>query len=105
MRQVYIIFNLIYDLTINSAGKRCPIDHNKEETLAGSKNFEHSFGSIATDKLEMMIKMFRCYVSIKLELDKKIRSKVNFLLLFKCFYIYTQTECYKQGLSASFKLA
>jgi len=105
MRQVYIIFILIYNLTQNSAGERRPMDANEEETLAGGKNFEHSFGSVATGKLEMMIKMFRRYVSIKPELDKKIGSKVNFLLLFNCFYIYTQTECHKQGLSTSFELA
>ena len=79
-------------MTINSAGERCSMNPNKEETLAGGKNFEHSFGSVATSKLEMMIKMFHHYVSIKPELDKKIGSKVNFLLSFKCFYIYTQNR-------------
>ena len=62
---------------------------NKEETLAGGKNFEHSFGAIQTGKLEMMIKMYWQYLIIKPELDKKIRVKVNLFHLL-CFIINIQ---------------
>ena len=51
---------------------------DKEETLAGGKNFEYSFSAIQTGKLEMMIKMYQRYLIIKPELDKKVAIKVNY---------------------------
>ena len=51
---------------------------DKEETLTGGKNFEHSFSAIQTGKLEMMIKMYQRYLIIKPELDKKVSVKVNY---------------------------
>ena len=62
---------------------------DEEETLAGGKNFEHSFGAIQTGKLEMMIKMYRRYLIIKPELDKKIGVRVNLFYLL-CFSINIQ---------------
>ena len=56
----------------------------EECTLSAGKNFEHSFGSVQTSKLEMMMTIYDCYNEIRPELVTKLGEKVfflNFLIL------------------------
>jgi hypothetical protein len=57
---------------LNKTHLQAEMTAEKEETLGGGENFKHSFGSVQTGKLEMFLKMYTRYKTIRPELEKKL---------------------------------
>jgi hypothetical protein len=69
----YLFF--IYSNMI-SAGKLRDMTLDEETTLGAGQNYQHSFGSVQTSKLEMLLKMWKRYNIIRPELEQKLSGQV-----------------------------
>jgi hypothetical protein len=61
---------------VHFIGKLREMTLDEETTLGAGQNYQHSFGSVQTSKLEMLLKMWKRYNSIRPELESKLAGQV-----------------------------